>query len=359
MGIEENIAVKNYSETFFKAFKIHTFVLDNISKYSINNGFFTTKNTNARQLHEDNTDYLFIALLFFSIVTLTAYLYTEFQHNGLATLLAAFVAGLYARMTLNQQKENHENSLSLPAVTNFFSEDNLHLKSKSSTLNGQKRLIKPAYSSEAVSSYIYDSKAIQTLQKVIIKTNSIPCPFDKSLFLTTLAMKSNNKIFERVTSEYEHYQFIDNIDVSRITRLLNKAENLCQGINGGVYNEALIQNYLGSDLSTLTSVLLPYIYTRREIHAKRLSSQKKGLIEYTDDTIEMYKQHSETHDLLYEHLEYYSYKWYWSDSPVRFNVFHNQLASVYKALETYYTLEEDNRTPYIKYALEAYAAIEK
>lgn len=358
MGVEEDIPVDKYRKTFFEAFKIHTFVLDSISKYNKEKGFFTVQNTKSRRLYEDNTDYLLISLIALSVITIIAYLYTDLKYNGLATLLAAFFAGLYARKTLNQQKTNHEDSLSLPAVTNFFSEDNLHLKTKTSFLDGKKGVFKSEYGSKEASSYVYDTKAIETLQKVITKTNSIECPFDKSLFLASLAIKSSKKLYEQVPSNYEYYKFIDEIEVAHITKLLNKAENLCQGIDRKVYNGHLVQNYLGSDLSSLTSVLLPYIYTRREIHAKRISSQKKNLIEYTDDCAEMYKQHTETHDLLYEYLEYYSYRWYWSeDSPVKFTVFHRQLVHVYKALETYYAYGSDDKTPYINYALEEYATL--
>ncbi|ALS98779.1 DUF4760 domain-containing protein [Lacimicrobium alkaliphilum] len=124
-----------------------------------------------------------------------------------------------------------------------------------------------------------------------------------------------------------------NIDRDSLRKGLNEAEKLCQGIQMGVYDEKLVQNYLGADLSALVTYMLSYIYCIREVHAMRLVRRARFINEVPfAQRGEHYSAHKESHDLMYEYLEYYCYRWYFTDVPREFGLFHQHLQQVYQQL---------------------------
>lgn len=137
--------------------------------------------------------------------------------------------------------------------------------------------------------------------------------------------------------ELNHWkQLFDRLSIDRdsLRKGLNEAEKLCQGIQMGVYDEALVRNYLGADLSALVTYMLSYIYCIRELHAMRLARRARFIDEVPfADRGSHYSAHKESHDLLYEYLEYYCYRWYFTDTPRNFALFHQHLLLVYQQLK--------------------------
>lgn len=126
------------------------------------------------------------------------------------------------------------------------------------------------------------------------------------------------------------------LDRQTIRKGLNQAEKLCQSIYLGVYDENTIRNQIGADLSGVCTYLLTYIYAHREIHALRLMSRKDVLegIPFVEKGTP-YRAQAESHDLLYEYLEYFIYKWFYTDKPTSFEHFHSHVLAVYKDIDNF------------------------
>ncbi len=135
-------------------------------------------------------------------------------------------------------------------------------------------------------------------------------------------------------TEWNELQGKYELDRQAIRKGLNEAERLCQSIFLGIYDEEAVRNQIGADLSASCTYLLSYIYTYREIHALRLISRQDILrsIPFAEKG-QPYEAQEETHDLLYEYLEYYVYKWFYSDKPKPFCFFHNHIQCVYDNIE--------------------------
>lgn len=349
-GPEKN---KSYKDSFFSAFTLHTFVLDQVTVYDNEKGLVKRKVTNYRRLYENTTDYVLYILLSASLVLLIANIHTGFNKTGLSTLLAAFVAGLFAKMTIQNNKDINKSSLSTEVVADFFTKSEIKLE-KLTTNHKTTRIPLISYLPDELN-HVYEKRPLSSLQSVLNKTKSLTSPHAQSLFLTALAMKSKPELSEKVPETYSNYSFLQQIDERHITKLLNKCEALCQGIYHNIYSEKLVQNYIGSDLNGVTTVLLPYFYAKREIHIGRLSERKDILHKYSNATPAMYCQHSETHDLLYEYLEYYCYKWYWSaNTPICFDLFHSQLLSLYQGVALSIKDKGYESTPYICEAIKEF-----
>lgn len=133
------------------------------------------------------------------------------------------------------------------------------------------------------------------------------------------------------------------IDRESIVMLLNDAEKLCQGIESKIYDEQLVRSYMGSSLYAIVTYLLPYIYAKRELQVLRITRRKHFLQQLPfADKGQYYKSHREEHDFMYEYLEYYCYRWYLSDKPQEFDMFHNRLVSVYAQLSKNFLNNVDN-----------------
>ncbi|MEQ3530168.1 hypothetical protein [Pseudoalteromonas sp. XMcav11-Q] len=118
---------------------------------------------------------------------------------------------------------------------------------------------------------------------------------------------------------------------------LNEAEGLCQGIKLELYDEALVKERIGADICSVVIYLLPYIYTIREVHAVRLNNRLEHFkyIEFADRG-RHYQGKADSNDLYYEHVEYYCYKWFFSEAPKSFSDFHQHLINVYEDIGNFY-----------------------
>ncbi|SNY53848.1 hypothetical protein SAMN06297280_2472 [Arsukibacterium tuosuense] len=321
--------VEDYESTFFRAYEFHSFrinylpQLDAQGQYQVKGGTY-----DVRLRDPDKKNLIIFTLVVLLIFSIYLLIHTKGQAAGAYTFMAAVLGFIGAFITIVNSQKLNAIKISIDGIEGVFGKADSKIKAqiRKNTSQGNHA---------DTSEYTYHKKPRVTVQNVIMKVKSITGVYERSLFLTTLAIKSDTPVFEKLVSpSYEHYQFILDVEVGHLSDILNAAEKLCQGITGKAYDAMLIQNYIGADLNSLLTDLLPYIYARREIHIKRVHGRVDSLKQYRNGSIadgKLYAMKEETHDLLYEHLEYYCYKWYWTGPlmPVGFSYFHERVRGVY------------------------------
>lgn len=325
LGITGKDAASNQKAQFDCAYAFHSFRLDTIPQFSLDKKYLVVRNTEARSLYDDS--YLSIIIFVASVVEIWLfYMFIVTGTTGYATLAAAALAVGVAWLSIKNARALKAIELSIEAINGIFQSESKVLKT---TKSGPQ-------SSVENFNFVYEQSIKKTTRSVIRKSKSLKNPFEKNLFLTSLALCHEEDLKSLLSPSYQHFDFIMSIDVTHLTTVLNKAETLCQGMKRNVLDERLVRDYFGADLTTVVNDLLPYIYTRREIHIIRAADKANSIDLYvgqSDGFGPFYKMKEETHDLLYEYLEYYCYKWYWSreDTPVCFAIFHQRIQAVYHA----------------------------
>lgn len=272
--------------------------------------------------------------IFAGTVLGSLFLYTCFQvfvaENNLALsplilIISSVITFSGVSITLKTNAQRAKESHTIAALNSFWGKSDITILS-ADTHNQYS--LKPAMSfREAINRFRQLQKHIESLATE-----------HAELYLAVLGARlavdgSSNEQIDQYSPHWQkvsaHYQ----INREAIRKGLNEAEALCQGISTGIYDEKIVQNKIGADLSAMVTYLLSYIYTLREIHTHRLHSRSHflKLIPFSERG-KPYQNHNETHDLLYEYVEYYCYKWYLSDNPAAFKHFHQHIYHGYQDL---------------------------
>ena len=250
----------------------------------------------------------------------------EKLYSPLIISITGFFAFFGVLRTLNVNRQNITESNSISALDSLWVP-----KRQIITKQNHSYLLGPTDSfHDAINKYRF-------LQKHIID-NTTPEEgiLHASVMGARLALNNEPfKFIEYKKSEWANIFTEYGINKNAIRKGLNEAESLCQGINFGAFDEELVRNRIGADLSAMITYLLPYIYAMREVHAYRLKSRKNFLdsIPFSDKG-EHYSNHNESHDLMYEYAEYYCYKWFYAkkNNIASFEGFHSNLLQVYKQI---------------------------
>lgn len=287
-----------------------------------------------------NVSYWYLFPLITMILVLIIVLNNSSEPENLYSPLVISITGFFAFFgvlrTLNVNRQNITESNSISALDSLW----IPKRQKISKQN-HSYLLEPTDSfHDAINKYRF-------LQKYIID-NTTPEQGILHASVMGVRLALNNEPFEFIkdkksvwTNIFKEY----GIDKNAIRKGLNEVESLCQGINLGAFDEELVRNRIGADLSAMITYLLPYIYTMREVHAYRLKNRKNFLesIPFADKG-EHYTNHNETHDLMYEYAEYYCYKWFYAKKSniASFDGFHSDLLQVYKQLNNESEKLKDN-----------------
>jgi len=324
---------KHYSPKLKKAFGFHSFNQHFKPDYNSNDGLSKSRayNFDFSWIHQISVKRIIAGIILGSL-----FLYTSFQVfveqektalSALILIISSTITLLGVSMTLATNALRAKESNTIDALSSFWGKSDVTLI----TADPQNQYsLKPAMSfREAINHFRKLQQHIETCAGDYVELYLAVLGARLAVGTTDNSSKKVNEYASHWQKTAEHYQ----INRETIRKGLNEAEALCQGISTGIYDENIVRNKIGADLSAMVTYLLSYIYTLREIHIYRLHSRSNFLSQLPfAERGKPYLSHNETHDLMYEYLEYYCYKWYLSDNAVGFKHFHRHVRAAYQDL---------------------------
>lgn len=347
-----------FLRSFNTAFSFHSYRLDTIPILSDDGQVIIKKNTDYRCTEiASSGDRLLGGAILGAVISGVCFIYT--QSTGFATLTSACIAVVAALLSIKNTKSLKAVELATNAVSGVF-ETKLKTLETTTSKSRSKSLWSLSHPISDIVEYHYEKQPKETLQDVLRYSRDLKDPLEKNVFLVMLAFYHDPKLKQTIPETQKHIEFLATVKVAHLTAMLNKIEHMCQSVYAKIYDESIVRDSFGSEMIAIANELLPYIYTRRELHIMRTALQTNSLALYlpsNDNLGPFYTMTEEKHDLLYEYFEYYCYKWYWAprDNAVGFHLFHSRVQHAYHScLACIMGAEKDSkelatqRLPYMK-----------